>query len=236
MIVHDLRAPLTVIRGTAETLMLHFKALPREKITHSLLMIKEESENMLARVGDLLDLSKLESGKFELLKERSNLSLLIKERTEAFRDIAATKKLKILTRVDSNIPEFEFDKMRIGQVLDNLLSNAIKFTDVGKITIGAKLQGDKVLVTVEDTGIGIEEKDAAMIFNKFRELTEAERSAQRGTGLGLVIAKGIVEAHGGEIGVRSKVGEGSTFYFTLPINSFSKKHFFQKNQIAISGF
>jgi len=236
MIVHDLRAPLTVMRGTSETLMLHFKALPREKITQSLSMIKEESENMLAHVSDLLDLSKLESGKFELLKERSDLILLIEEKARTFINIAATKRLKIVTQVGPNIPEFEFDRIRIGQVLDNLLSNAIKFTDIGKIKIGAKLDGDKVLVTVKDTGTGIEEEDVAIIFNKFRQLTQAEREAQRGTGLGLVIAKGIVEAHGGEIGVKSKVGEGSTFSFTLPLNHLSKKRFFQRSQIASPGF
>jgi PAS domain S-box-containing protein len=236
MIVHDLRAPLTVMRGTSETLMLHFKALPREKITQSLSMIKEESENMLAHVSDLLDLSKLESGKFELLKERSDLILLIEEKARTFINIAATKRLKIVTQVGPNIPEFEFDRIRIGQVLDNLLSNAIKFTDIGKIKIGAKLDGDKVLVTVKDTGTGIEEKDVAIIFNKFRQLTQAEREAQRGTGLGLVIAKGIVEAHGGEIGVKSKIGEGSTFSFTLPLNHLLKKRFFQRSQIVSPGF
>jgi len=230
MIVHDLRAPLTVIRGNSETLMLHFKVLPREKIIQSLLMIKNESESMLARVNDLLDISKLESGEFELLKERSNLSLLIEEKARAFRDVAAAKGIKIITQVDPNIPAFEFDKIRIGQVLDNLLSNAVKFTDAGKITIKARLENDKVLVAVEDTGTGIEEDDVAIIFNKFRQLTQAEREAQKGTGLGLVITKGIVEAHGGEINVQSKVGEGSTFYFTLPLNHLlrQKKYFLKK--------
>jgi PAS domain S-box-containing protein len=236
MIVHDLRAPLTVIRGTSETLMLHLKALPQEKIIHSLLMVKDESENMLARVSDLLDISKLESGKFEVLRERSNLSSLINEKIETYKEIATLKKLKISSDIGSNIPEFEFDRMRIGQVLDNLISNAIKFTDIGKIVIGARIKGSKVEVSVCDTGIGMEEKNVAVIFNKFRELTQAEREAQKGTGLGLAIAKGIVEAHGGEIGVKSKVGEGSTFSFTLPLNPLLKRRFFQRTQIASPGF
>lgn len=216
MIVHDLRAPLSVIRGTSDTLIHHLKELDQQKIIASLEMVKRESDVMLSQVSGLLDVAKIQSGKLDVVKSRNNIKTLVEEQIEAFKPLAIAKKLEMEEEIGQILPDAEFDYMRISQALSNLLSNAVKFTQVGKITVGAREEKGMIVVWVKDTGSGMTKEEKEKLFEKFKRTKDAERHSP-GTGLGLVIVKGIVEAHGGKVWVESEVGQGSTFFFSIPI-------------------
>jgi len=179
---------------------------------------------MLEVVNDLLDVAKMETGKFDVISEVGDLKDAIRDRAEAFKSLASAKNLKITAEIEENLPKAYFDKVRIKQVLNNLLSNAVKFTKSGEIKIKVSCQEDKnipmdILVAVTDTGIGIEPDEGNKLFSRFGQLVRGSRSlAAKGSGLGLYIAKGIVEAMGGSIWYESEgAGMGSTFYFTVPL-------------------
>lgn len=250
MMVHELRSPLTGIRSIAALLKNESIKNELKKYNDFLELITSNSSSMLDLVNDLLDVAKLESGKFEIFKKPSNIRLVVGQRIKSFSSLAADNKLSLQETILSEIPEtFDFDEIKVGQVLNNLLSNAIKFTQAGgKITAGAFVcekskdiaqvaieknipwQGpahgfvsprDAAVLCVSDTGVGIPQNEISKLFNKFQQLSASSRSEKKGTGLGLVIAKGIVEAHGGMIGCTSEEGKGSTFFFTLPLKTLS---------------
>lgn len=133
--------------------------------------------------------------------------------------MATQKKLQLSLLVDPHLPSVLFDQNRLSQVLDNLISNSIKYTDQGTVTVTAALDGPTVKVEVKDTGDGIKAEDISKLFSKFEQLGKGKSGEKKGTGLGLVITKGIVEAHGGKIWVHSEgLGKGSTFGFSLPLD------------------
>ncbi len=218
MIVHELRTPLTNIRGTSELLKKRMQELSSEKVSASLDLLERTSYHLLTLINDLLDVAKLESGKFTVYKKMENLNDIIKDVISVFTNQAQDKNLHIRVLFDDKLPLLEIDKMRISQVMQNLISNAIKYTTQGEIVITTKNQTQDVLVSIRDTGLGISEKDIPTLFSKFRQITTSAHEAS-GTGLGLVIARGIVESHGGKIWVESEVNAGSTFNFTLPIEN-----------------
>jgi signal transduction histidine kinase len=221
MMVHELRAPLTAVRWSSESLLKNVSAasgVDPAKIKDTMLTIETASNNMLELVNDLLDVAKIEAGKFELNLQDYDLAELIKEQAKAFTPQAEVKHLFIsFTGPDKYM--LKFDRVRIGQVLGNLLSNAIKYTDSGQVEVilSANAEEKKVTVGVKDSGIGVSREDLSNLFSKFKQLKTGDRS-RKGTGLGLVVSRGIVEAHGGKIWAES-AGEnlGSTFYFLLPI-------------------
>jgi two-component system, NtrC family, sensor histidine kinase KinB len=238
MMVHELRAPLTVVRGATD-MFLRNPTLPTQTSGQDLLKTMQTSATtMLSLVNDLLDMAKIEAGKFQIVKTRSNLTEILKDRIIFFTQLANPKTIALCE--DGVTPDLpvDFDRERISQVLNNLLSNAIKFTPVGgKITLSAyqingladirwrfadakpaslpTIAGPAVLVAISDTGLGIPPEKITDLFSKFKQLHPSDGD-HKGTGLGLVIAKGIVESHGGQIFVQSKVNEGTTFYFTIP--------------------
>ena len=221
MMVHELRAPLTAVRWSSESLLRNLAAAQAptqpEKIKDTVITIEHASNNMLELVNDLLDVAKIEAGKFELNVQEYDLVAVIKEQVKTFQSQAEMKHLEIgLTSPDSY--RMKFDKVRIGQVMGNLISNAIKYTDAGKIEINmtADMQKNQMVVGIKDTGVGISRDDLPQLFSKFKQLRSYDPS-RKGTGLGLVVSKGIVEAHGGKIWAES-AGEnlGSTFYFSIP--------------------
>ena len=221
MMVHELRAPLTAVRWSSESMLKNLSAasgVDPAKIKDTVVTIETASNNMLELVNDLLDLAKIEAGKFELNIQEYDIVELINEQSKVFKIQAETKHLGLNVITPEKF-SFKFDKIRIGQVLGNLISNAIKYTDAGQIDVNLEVNENekKVIVGVKDSGIGIPREDLAQLFSKFKQLTATDRS-RKGTGLGLVVSKGIVEAHGGEIWAES-AGEnlGSTFYFSLPI-------------------
>jgi signal transduction histidine kinase len=216
MMVHELRAPLTAVRGASDAILTHEQTFTADKKKEYLQMIGNSSKDMLGIVNDLLDVAKIEAGKFKVTKGSGDLTELVKEKVEAFKPVALEKQLELNLELSQEEIKTEFDALRIGQVLSNLLSNAIKFTDKGKITVSLTKNNEEVQVSVKDTGVGVKPEDQKRLFSKFSQLaTKLPRTAE-GTGLGLVIAKGIVESHGGKIWVESGEGEGSTFFFTIP--------------------
>lgn len=219
MMVHELRTPLTVIRGTSDTLLINPKIAEGDQGRQLLSSLKFSSESMLSLVNDLLDVAKIEAGKFQVMKTENKLQDLVLERVEFFQALARQKGLRLMVEVDQNMPAFEFDKQRITQVLFNLLSNAIKYTDTGQILVKVfweESEEKKAIVSVADTGTGIAEEKQRELFSKFHQL-KISKEEKTGSGLGLVIAKGIVESHGGKMWIESRVGSGTTFYFSLPI-------------------
>lgn len=221
MMVHELRAPLTAVRWSSESLLksLHdAKAqLEQAKLKDSITTIDLAATNMLELVNDLLDVAKIEAGKFDLNAQEYDLAASIMEQMKAFEPQATAKHLALnYVGVEKIIAKF--DRVRISQVLNNLLSNSIKYTDSGQIDVNVKAdpEANRIIISVKDTGMGVSREDLSVLFSKFKQLKGYD-SNRKGTGLGLVVSKGIVEAHGGQIWAESP-GEnlGSTFYFSLP--------------------
>jgi signal transduction histidine kinase len=215
-VTHDLRNPLTSIRGYAELLMEEPPdALPQRERGY-LGQIEKSTRRLERLVDDMLDFARLDSGNFALGTYSADLGRLLRDIAESFGPQAQTGALA-LTVVAPEAPLWaEMDVERIERVVGNLLANAIKFTPAGgTIEIRAFQADGHFMCEIEDTGAGIAQEDLPLLFQRFSQLKEG-RKIRSGTGLGLSISKAIVEAHGGRIGVRSVLGEGSVFWFTLP--------------------
>ena len=241
MMVHELRSPLTSIRSTVELLKTDYAKLKEEDLKKYLSSVDITSQTMLELVNDLLDVAKLEAGKFDVICENGKLGEAVSERVENYKPLVASKGLKLLLEIEENLPQAYFDKIRIKQVLNNLLSNAIKYTQTGEIKVKVKreiVDGVLVdiLVSISDTGIGINADQIELLFSKFGQLEAGRNKAGlKSSGLGLYIAKGIVEAWNGKIWAKSEgAGMGSTFYFTVPI-SMDKRKAVNKQDMTITG-
>lgn len=217
MMVHDLRTPLSVIFGSTDLLFKRYQELTSERQKEILLNVKDSSKKMLDHITNLLDVAKIDANKWQVTKSPNDLLLLLRQKYEYFSFLAKEKQLKFQLRIPAKLPIVNFDAEQVSRVLDNLLGNAFKFTTSGQIILGTNLDIHAVRIYVQDTGPGIPPEQIRYLFSKFGQLKHAINFAEAGSGLGLVIAKGIVEAHGGEISVESKVGYGSTFMFTLPL-------------------
>jgi len=221
-ISHDLRTPIAGIRLVAETLLNGALKEP-EMAAHLTQKIIDEADTLEQINQELMDLSLIESGRMPLKLVSLNLTKRIKKEIKRFKNQAARKDLEFILDIPGKIRALA-DKGMLSRVLGNLIHNAIKFTERGRITISAAAEGDMVRVTVADTGPGIAPKDQARIFERFyiidtarsAESEEAGKTIKTGTGLGLAIVKHIVQAHGGEVGVNSQLGQGAIFWFTLP--------------------
>lgn len=211
---HELRTPLTSIRAMVETL--EAGAIEDEAITTDFLArIVSEVDRLNMLVEDLLDLARLEAGRTKLNYDREDPATLVQEGVDRMATQLERAQLEIEVLAAADMKPIQVDKARVEQVLINLLHNAIKFTPAGGRIIVTVQQGIKeTSIEVEDTGVGIAPIDQIRLFERFYKSDKARRS--EGTGLGLAIAKHIVQAHGGTITVRSVVGEGSAFRFTLP--------------------
>ncbi|HWP56444.1 MAG TPA: ATP-binding protein [Candidatus Acidoferrales bacterium] len=217
MMAHDLRSPLSNQIAVAEMLKEGLFGAVSEEQKKWLERLKGNAASMVELINDFLDLSKLESGRIDLVLEAVALEKLIDKAVENFEILARDKRIALQRALFAELPEIVGDARRLDQVFTNLLSNAVKFTNEGgTIEVGARLRGEAVEVYVADTGIGIPKDEIGSLFKKYRQTTSGRLSAHKGTGLGLVICKMIVEAHGGAIWVESEEGKGTTFYFTLP--------------------
>lgn len=218
MMVHELRAPLTVVRGTVDMFLRRPELAMQQQGRDLLKTLLESTEEMMKLVNDLLDVAKIEAGKFQVLKTKNNLGDLIKDRVAFFTSIANQKSIVITANITEPNLEGSFDKERIIQVINNLISNSLKFThEGGYIVVSAQRKNSHDLqVSVTDNGVGIPTEKIPELFSKFKQIQRSSPE-EKGTGLGLVVAKGIIESHGGEIWVESKLASGTTFYFTLPL-------------------
>lgn len=221
MLVHDIRAPLSVIKGSVDIILHESKNLSREDVTKILNQVKDTSDNLLELVADILDVSKIEAGKFEIKKTSSDLNLLLQSTADKFLPLANQNKIKISTDLLTTLPKVSIDSEQIERVLNNLISNSLKFTpDGGEVVISSSVdkKGKMLLVSIADTGIGVRDTMKTKLFHKFVQAGRTAKSDGKGTGLGLVVSREIVELHGGSIWVEDNKPEGSIFIFTLPLN------------------
>lgn len=218
---HEIRTPLTGILGMAD--ILEQTNLDEQQIDY-LLTLKHSGENLKEIINLILDFSKIEAGKIHLRKHVFEFRKLFPLMKNLFQSICK-KPVFFETEIDPDIPEFIIaDENRILQILNNLLSNAVKFTEKGKISVGAKLMESntkslKIKISVTDTGMGVPKKKQKYLFTPFTQLDQSNSRTFEGTGLGLSICKDLTKLHGGDIGMMSNGGEGSTFWFT-----FKAKH------------
>lgn len=219
MVVHELRAPLTAIKGAAELLLgTHQQKFTIHEKEHLLTLIDQQAQELLEQVATILDAEKLASGKFTIQKRTTNLKHVITERVAFFRPQARQKGIHILVHFNGHLQNVLLDPDRVAQILNNLISNSVKFTPVGgTITVSAKRDNGKVKVAISDTGIGIPKEKQRELFRQFSQVSTM--NAHNGTGLGLYIVKGIVEAHHGSVSLESEVDKGTTVSFTIPISS-----------------
>jgi signal transduction histidine kinase len=216
---HELRTPLTAIKGAVDLILREVTGPLTEKQIHYLKRVRSNTRHLAGLINDLLDLSKIESGKIELKSRRVSLGGLIYEVVEALRPVAAEKVIALETTVQEPSIAVWADRDKINQVLMNLVGNALKITPVeGRVIVSASRNGGaNVQISVADTGPGVPAEEKEKIFAKFYQVAEGNGENSKGTGLGLAIAKALVELHGGKIWVESEEGRGSTFSFTLPV-------------------
>jgi signal transduction histidine kinase/DNA-binding NarL/FixJ family response regulator len=221
MIGHDLRSPLTHIIGVADMIETELLGPVTEEQRDWLKKIGMTGRNLVNMVNDFLDVSKLESGHINLNNEDFRIGDLIVEVLKNHRVSARKENIELIHSIDPKMPMIHADRRRLEQVLDNLLSNAIKFTGKeGRIeVIGSLGNSGKLKIQVKDSGVGIPAAELDQLFQKYRQATNIKSSKEKGTGLGLVICKMIVNAHNGQITVESKEGKGTTFSILLPLHS-----------------
>ncbi len=214
---HELRTPLNAILGYTELILDSIYGEPTEKMRTVLERLQANGRHLLGLINDVLDLSKIEAGQLTLSLDDYSLSDVVHGVVSAVEPLAAEKRLAFKAEVASDLPTGHGDGRRLSQVLLNLVGNAIKFTDKGEVAIRASLTNGAFTVAVCDTGPGIAAADQAKIFEEFQQADSSITRKKGGTGLGLSIAKRIIEMHGGRLWVESEPGQGSTFYFTLPV-------------------
>ncbi len=218
---HELRTPLVAIDKSISLILDNTSGEVTEEQKKQFLSIADRNlKRLTLLINDLLDLTKLEAGKMTIKRGVASLAKVISESAETLNNWAKAKSLNITLNIQEGLPEISIDPNKIIQVLTNLIGNAIKFTpENGDIIISAILRKntEKIEVTVADTGIGITKENLPKIFSKFYQVGERISTDIGGTGIGLSIAKEIVELHGGKIRVESEQGHGTQFIFTLPL-------------------
>lgn len=219
MMVHELRSPLSVIKGASDLILKEVDNMTAEQIHTLLSQIRTSSSGLLQLVNDILDVAKMDAGKFDINKTFANIDEVLEEECVGFRMLADTKNVKLVYKGGDKFSSFGFDPQRIKQVMNNLLSNAVKFThEDGTIEVIHAKKGKNVEITIADSGVGISDEDKKHLFHKFVQAHNHAGVEEKGTGLGLVISKAIVEAHGGKLWVEDNKPQGSKFIFTLPLS------------------
>ena len=218
---HELRTPLTVIKSQIQ-LVLEGKAGRINKThTKSFSLMEENVNRLVETVKNLLDLSRIQSGKIEMRLDEFEVINLIEFILALFKIEVDKKSIGLKSEVSKESVRVHADRQKVERILMNLVGNTIKFTpEAGEISLSAKVlegKGNAVVFSVRDSGIGIPESQLGKIFQKFHRVEGSLRGPAEGIGLGLAIAKGLVEAHHGKIWVESEIGKGSVFSFTLPI-------------------
>jgi signal transduction histidine kinase len=215
IVAHDLRNPLNTIFMSAQFLSEIVPDSERPTEAKQISIVRRAAERMNQLIQDLLEVKRIESGRLTIEKRDIDPSAVIQEALDILKPIAAASSLSLESDIAPGTPRISVDPPRIQQVLSNLVGNAIKFTPAGgQIILRATPGENEAHFVVADTGPGIAPDQLPHIFGRFYQ---GKRTDRRGIGLGLAIAKGIVEAHGGRIWVESQLGAGSSFFFTVPV-------------------
>ena len=214
---HDLRNPLYLIRSFSEILKDESIGAVNPKQKELLVKIFNASNFMRALLENLLDISKIESGKIELSKKVQDLNIIVGQQVELSQLLADKKNIDLELKLE-DLPPISFDQDAITQVIGNFVGNAIKFSPANtKIIVATKNQGKNIRFSVCDEGPGISEDDQKLLFKEFQTLSAKPTGGEKSTGLGLAITQKLIHLHSGQVGVQSQLGEGSTFFFTLPL-------------------
>jgi len=218
-VTHELRTPLTTIKGYMEGLM--DGVLPADEETYS--QIYREADRLQRLVNDLQELSQVEAGAYQIHPKSTTVKALVTAAVERLERQYQEKGVALSTQLAPDLPPVTVDEDRIGQVLLNLLGNALQYTpEGGRVTVTAEKQPGEVQITIADTGIGIPPEHLPHVFTRFYRVDKSRARAAGGSGIGLTIARHLVEAHGGHIWVESQgKGQGSRFVFTLPLTKQS---------------
>jgi signal transduction histidine kinase len=217
-ISHELRTPLFSIQGFVQILLEDEAEIEAETRREFLTTIHTQALQLTELVNNLLDMAKFDEGRLELSRSEVNLAGLLHNTSHKLRGFAHQQKIALHPDFPESLPPINGDAERLEQVLTNLIGNAIKFTPTGgQVTVKASLTASEILIEVSDTGIGIPPEALEHIFSRYYQVNDKNKQTARGSGLGLHIAKKIVEGHGGRIWAESVVGSGSTFRFTLPL-------------------
>ena len=214
---HELRTPLTPMKAQLQMLEEGYKGRLTGKQIESVELILRNLTRLDNLIKDILDISRIEMGRIKLRFEAMSINDVAKEAMIMQEPFAKEKEINVVTDL-AELPSVVGDSERLRQVIGNLMNNAIKFSDSGsEVLIGSKREGDKVLFRITDYGVGISEEDKEKLFKPFSQIDSSMGRKRGGSGLGLAIAKGIIQAHNGDIRVESEPGKGSTFYFTIPL-------------------
>jgi signal transduction histidine kinase/HAMP domain-containing protein/putative methionine-R-sulfoxide reductase with GAF domain len=214
---HELRTPMNAVLGYTDLILDGIFGDVPEAIRDTLERVKGNGHHLLELINDVLDLSRIEAGQLTLSLGDYAMGEVVHAVASAVESLAAGKKLALKAIVPIDLPPGRGDERRLTQVLMNLVGNAIKFTDVGQVSIEARVADGSFLVAVSDTGPGISEADRQRIFEEFQQVDSSSTRKKGGSGLGLAISKRLVELHGGRLWVESTLGQGSIFYFTVPL-------------------
>jgi signal transduction histidine kinase len=215
---HELRTPLNAILGYTELMSDNIYGDISGKMREVVDRIQRNGKHLLGLINDVLDLSKIEAGQLTLSFADYSLKEMVQSVFTAIEPLASEKGLTLKIELPADLPRGHGDERRLTQVLLNLVGNAIKFTDKGEVVIRASAAEGSFAIAVRDTGHGVAEGDQTKIFEQFQQADNTATRKKGGTGLGLSISKRIIEMHGGRIWVESRLRQGSTFYFTLPVN------------------
>jgi len=214
---HELRTPLNSIIGFVGIILQGITGKINEEQRKQLSMVYSSAKHLLSLINDILDLSRIESGKMEIAVEQVKIEDIISQVAQTLSPIISEKGLQLNTKIPDEIPEIYSDKKKIFQVLLNLVNNAIKFTEQGEIRIECEADEANMKVNVSDTGIGIKKENMNHLFESFRQIDGTAQRRYQGAGLGLYLCKKLVTLMGGRIWAESEYGKGSKFTFTLPL-------------------
>jgi PAS domain S-box-containing protein len=214
---HELRTPLNSIIGFTGIMLMGLVGPLTEEQKKQLNMVQESAQHLLKLINEVLDISKIEAGQFDLARSPFDMRTAIRKSLEKIKPLADKKGLSVTATIAPAVGQMTGDLRRVEQVLLNLLGNAVKFTEEGAVSIESKVDGNRLVTRVTDTGIGIGRDDLETIFKPFRQVDTGIARQYEGTGLGLSICKRLAEAMGGTIHAESERGKGSCFTFTLPL-------------------
>ncbi|HUK55252.1 MAG TPA: response regulator [Nitrospiria bacterium] len=220
---HELRTPLNAIIGFAQVMLEGIDGQITDVQRKDLTAIYQSGKHLLEMINDILDVAKIEAGQMTLHLEETRLDEIVQSVMASSKGLIKGKEIEVTSEVAKDLPMIRADRVRLRQVLLNLISNAVKFTAKGEVRVKAVRNSKSIRVSVSDTGMGIRQDDVPKLFKEFRQLDASTTRNQGGTGLGLVIVKRFIELHGGRIWVESQFGHGSTFSFTLPLESSTQE-------------